>query len=73
VTVCTPAKSQITPLEFVKRDYVHGRITLQPFERIVEDLILFGYRPGARLWVKTKNRDTARFQEELAAAQRRRH
>jgi hypothetical protein len=25
------------------------------------------YRPGARLWVKTKNRATARFQEELAA------
>jgi hypothetical protein len=30
------------------------------------------YRPGARLWVKTKNRATARFQEELAGAQRRR-
>jgi ATP-dependent DNA ligase len=29
------------------------------------------YRPGARLWVKTKNRATARFQEELAGAQRR--
>jgi ATP-dependent DNA ligase len=28
------------------------------------------YRPGARLWVKTKNRATARFQEELAGAQR---
>jgi bifunctional non-homologous end joining protein LigD len=30
------------------------------------------YRPGARLWVKTKNRATARFREELAGAQRRR-
>jgi len=26
------------------------------------------YRPGGRLWVKTKNRATARFQEELAGA-----
>jgi bifunctional non-homologous end joining protein LigD len=32
------------------------------------------YRPGARLWMKTKNRATTRFQEELAGAQRpRRH
>jgi bifunctional non-homologous end joining protein LigD len=28
------------------------------------------YRPGARLWVKTKNQTTVRFQEELAAATR---
>lgn len=28
------------------------------------------YRPGARLWVKTKNRTTARFQEELRGATR---
>jgi bifunctional non-homologous end joining protein LigD len=28
------------------------------------------YRPGARFWVKTKNRATARFQEELAGATR---
>jgi ATP-dependent DNA ligase len=28
-------------------------------------------RPGARLWVKTKNRGTARFQEELRGATRR--
>ena len=28
------------------------------------------YRPGARLWVKTKNRGTARFAEELAGATR---
>jgi ATP-dependent DNA ligase len=27
--------------------------------------------PGARLWVKTKNRATERFQEELAGATRR--
>jgi bifunctional non-homologous end joining protein LigD len=26
------------------------------------------YRPGVRLWVKTKNRGTARFQEESAGA-----
>jgi bifunctional non-homologous end joining protein LigD len=25
-----------------------------------------GYRPGARLWVKTKNHATARYAEELA-------
>jgi ATP-dependent DNA ligase len=30
------------------------------------------YRPGARLWVKTKDRTAARFQEELVGAQRRR-
>jgi bifunctional non-homologous end joining protein LigD len=30
------------------------------------------YRPGARLWVKTKNRMTDRFGEELAGAQQRR-
>ena len=30
------------------------------------------YRPGSRLWVKTKNRATARFQEEFAGALRRR-
>jgi bifunctional non-homologous end joining protein LigD len=30
------------------------------------------YRSGARLWVKTKNRATAPFGEELAGAQRRR-
>ena len=30
------------------------------------------YRPGARLWVKTKNRATDRFREELAGAQWRR-
>ena len=30
------------------------------------------YGPGARLWVKTKNRATNRFREELAGAQRRR-
>ena len=30
------------------------------------------YRPGQRTWVKTKNRATVRFQEELASAQRRR-
>jgi len=30
------------------------------------------YRPGARLWVKTKNRATARFQEERTGAQGRR-
>ena len=29
-------------------------------------------RPGARLWVKTKNRRTDRFREERAGAQRRR-
>jgi bifunctional non-homologous end joining protein LigD len=28
------------------------------------------YRPGERLWVKTKNRTTARFAEELAGATR---
>jgi bifunctional non-homologous end joining protein LigD len=28
------------------------------------------YRPGARTWVKTKNRATARFQEELSGARR---
>ena len=29
------------------------------------------YRPGERLWVKTKNKTTQRFQEELAGARRR--
>jgi ATP-dependent DNA ligase len=28
------------------------------------------YRPGARLWVTTKNRATARFQEELGGVRR---
>jgi bifunctional non-homologous end joining protein LigD len=28
------------------------------------------YRPATRLWVKTKNRGTARFQEELAGVRR---
>jgi bifunctional non-homologous end joining protein LigD len=31
------------------------------------------YRPGERGWVKTKNRETARFAEELAGALRSRH
>jgi len=30
------------------------------------------YRPGERLWVKTKNRETARFEEERDGVGRRR-
>ena len=41
-------------------------------EGVVAKRVREPYRPGSRLWIKTKNRATARFQEELVGAQRRR-
>jgi ATP-dependent DNA ligase len=43
-------------------------ITARGMEGVVAKREREQYRPGARLWVKTKNRATARFQEELPDA-----
>jgi bifunctional non-homologous end joining protein LigD len=47
-------------------------IVSRGMEGVVAKRARQSYRPGSRPWVKTKNRATARFQEELAGATRRR-
>lgn len=46
-------------------------ICARGLEGVVGKRLRDPYRSGERLWVKTKNRATARFQEELHGARRR--
>jgi ATP-dependent DNA ligase len=51
---------------------VWDAIVERGLEGVVAKRARESYRPGMRLWVKTKNRATDRFREEFAGAEWRR-